>query len=112
MLEDAGHMSATSAAETPGMIAAMIVGVLAFSTALAWGMWRMFRRVERAERDPRYLRRLLMRGALLYACAALLGITLVATGSEPKESLVGLPIAALFIWTYFRAAMRVKVPPD
>ena len=102
---------ATLAVAPVGTIAAVIIGVLGFSAVLAWGMWRTFRRVERAERDPRYLRRLLMRGGLLYACAAVIGTVLVVTGSEPKESLIGLPIAALLMWMFFRAAIRVKAPP-
>jgi membrane protein implicated in regulation of membrane protease activity len=94
-----------------GMIAATIFSVLGLSALLAWGMWRTSRKVERAERDLRYLRRILLRGGLVYACGAVIATVLVLTGHQPKESLLGLPIAALLCWTYFRAAIRVKVPP-
>jgi hypothetical protein len=96
----------------PAFIAAVIIAVLAFTAALALGMWRMFRRVERAERDPKYLRRQLRRVGWFYVLAALSGIALVVSGNEPKEALIGLPIVALFIWTFFRAASRVKIPPE
>lgn len=101
---------ATLAVTPGGTIATVIVGVLGFSAFLAWMLWRMSRRVERAERDPRYLRRVLIRGGLLYACGAVFGIILVATGNEPKETLIALPVVALLTWTLFRAALRVKVP--
>jgi hypothetical protein len=105
-------LSMTALAVAPaGMIAATIFGVLGLSALLAWGMWRMSRNVERAERDPRYLRRVLLRGGLVYACGAVIGTVLVLTGKEPKEALIGLPIAALLCWTYIRAAIRLKVPP-
>jgi len=105
-------VTSPSAAASSGMIATMIVGVLAFSTFLGWGVWRVFQRANRAENDPRYLRRLLMRAGLLYVCGVVLTVEQVATGKEPKTALLGLPIAALLVWTYFRAAIKVKVPPQ
>jgi hypothetical protein len=102
---------ATSAESPVGTIATVIVGVTAFTVFMVWMGLRLSRSVERFERDPRYLRRTLMRGALLYACSVLLGVVLVVSGREPKETLYGLPVVALIIWTLLRAATRVKVPP-
>jgi hypothetical protein len=48
---------------------------------------------------------------MLYVGAAVFGIVEVATGKEPIQSLVGLPIGGLFAWVYLRAASRVKIPP-
>jgi hypothetical protein len=104
-------VTATSAAASPGMIATIIVGVLAFSAFLAWMAWRLCKSAERAERDPQYLRRSLLRLGLLYVGCAVFGIAEVATGRQPIESLIGLPIGAALAWLYLRAAIRVKVPP-
>ncbi len=92
------------------MVVTVVVGVLAFTALLVWMMWRLYRSMERAERDPRYHRRVLMRGAMLYGGSAVFGIVLVATGREPIQSLVGLPVVALLVWSYMKAALRVKVP--
>jgi uncharacterized membrane protein len=99
------------AAVSPVMIAAVILGVLAFSAFLGWGAWRVFKSAERAERDPRYLRRRLVLLGLLYVGSAVYGIEQVVTGREPLQSLIGLPIGALLAWFYLRAAFRVKIPP-
>jgi cell division protein FtsW (lipid II flippase) len=94
------------------MIATVIVGVLAVTAFFAWMMWRAFRVAERAERDPRYLRRLLLVLPTLYACSAVYGVVQVATGREPLQALIGLPIVVVISWVYVRAALRVKVPPS
>ena len=99
------------AESSAAIVTTVIVGVLAFTTLLAWGLWRVYRSVERAERDPKYLRRHLLFGAAVYVGAAALGIVFVVTGHEPVESLVGLPVVALFAWFYVRQAMKVRVPP-
>jgi phosphatidylglycerophosphate synthase len=95
----------------PGMIATVIVVVLALSAFLGLVAWRVYKSAERAERDPRYLRRRLLGMGMLYIGCALFAIANVATGREPIKSLIGLPIGVLFIWMYLRAAIRVKVPP-
>ncbi len=104
-------LTTTSAAPSPGMIATIIVVVLASSAFLGWMAWRVFKSAERAERDPRYLHRRLLAMGMLYIGCALFAIAQVATGREPIKSLIGLPIGVMFIWMYLRAAIRVKVPP-
>jgi threonine/homoserine/homoserine lactone efflux protein len=100
-----------SAVARPGMIATIIVAVLASSAFLGWMAWQVFKSAERAERDPRYLRRRLLSMAMLYIGCAVFAIAQVATGKEPIKSLIGLPIGVMFIWMYLRAAIRVKAPP-
>lgn len=103
---------ATMAVASAVMIPAIVLGVLGFSALFAWAMWRGAREVERFEGEPKYLRRRLLRGGLLYTCAAVIGTVLVGTGIAPKESLLGLPVVALSSWILFRTASRVKVPPE
>jgi hypothetical protein len=97
---------------TPTMIATVIVGVLVSTAFLALTMWLVCRSAERAERDLKYRRRTLLFVAMLYGGFAAFGIVSVATGEEPISSLIGLPIAAAFVWAYLRAARKVKVPPQ
>jgi len=105
----------TSSAASPRMIATIIVGVLAFSAFLAWMAWwngkRAYRFAVRMERDPQHARRRLLRRGMIYVGCTLLLVVLVATGREPKQGLIALPIGVAFAWTSFRAAFRVKVPP-
>jgi hypothetical protein len=104
-------VAAPPEASSPGMIATVIVGVLASTELLAWMMWRACQSVERAERDPKYLRRRLFWLGMIYVGAAVFGIVEVASGQEPVQTLFGLPIGLLFAWWFLRAAVRVKVPP-
>jgi hypothetical protein len=105
-------VSTASPSISPGTLLTIILGILGFSAFLAWIMWSAFRQVEREERDPRYLRRRLVRWAYFYSAAALIAIVLVVTGKEPKEALIGLPMAALLIWTFWRSARSAKVSPE
>lgn len=104
-------MTAASA-ESPRVIAAVIVGVLALSALLAWGTWRVCKTAERAELDPRFLRKILLGLGLLYVISAALALGKVIAGKEPVQSLVGLPIGAALAWLFLRAAVRVKLPPS
>jgi len=108
-------VTSTSAAPSPGMIATIMVGVLAFSAFLAWmAGWegsRAYRFGGRMEQEPRYARRHLLRRGMMYVGCMVLFIVLVATGREPKKALIVLPIGVALAWTSFRAAFRVKVPP-
>ncbi len=108
-------VTTTSAAANPGMIATILVGVLAFSAFLAWMAWwqgsRAYKFAVRLEQDPRYLRRRLFRRGMIYVGCTVLLIVFVATGEEPKESLLIAPIGIAFAWFKFKAAFRVKVPP-
>ena len=99
-------------AGSPQMITTVIVSVLAATALLAWTMWRAWKSIERSEKDPAYHRRRLFRWGTIYACAALFVIVEVGTGKEPIQALSGLPIGLLLVWWYFRAAARVKIPPN
>lgn len=94
------------------MIALVIAAVTISSVFLAVGMWRAWKESERAEADSRYRQRILLRLGLLYVGCAVFGIAEVLTGRAPKESLFGLPVAAVLAWVYLRAAVRVKAPPE
>ena len=47
---------------------------------------------------------------ILYSVNATYLIIRVATGAEPIQTLIGLPIGLLFIWAFFRAARNIRVP--
>ena len=93
------------------MIATIIVGVLAVSAFLAWGAWRVCKSTERAERDPRYRRRVLLRGGLFYVVCVVFLIAQAGTIDQLIRIIAGLPIGAALTWFYIRSALRVKVPP-
>jgi hypothetical protein len=104
-------VTAPSEAASPGTIATVIVAVLSFSAFLAYMMWRVCRSAEGAERDPKFLRRRLIRWGMLYVFTLVIGIVEVATGKEPAVLLLGLPITALIAWSFFRKAMKIRIPP-
>ena len=108
VLSSNGDVGGSTAATT----VTVIVGVLASTGVLIWALLRTVRTAERAERDQRFRRRILLSGAVLYGGAALYGVILVATGKEAVQSLLGLPIAALLVWFFIRAALATKVPRD
>ena len=87
-----------------------ILAVFALSALLGWGAWRMYKSAERAERDPKYLRRRLIRLGVLYLGCSIWAVLEVANGARPLKSLVGLPIGLLLGWFYLRAATRVDTP--
>jgi len=102
---------ATNVAASPGMIATVIVVVLAACAFFGWMAWRVCKSADRAEQDPRYRRRLLLRGALLYGFCAVYGIEEVITGKQPVQNLFFIIIPAALIWLFVRAASGVKIPP-
>jgi hypothetical protein len=103
---------ASSGAENPVvMLVTVIVGVSLTSAVLAWTMWRTWKSAERAETDLRHRRWIFLRLGLLYVGAAVFGVVEVLSGREPKESLIGLPVAALLAWFLLKAAVKVRVPP-
>jgi hypothetical protein len=104
-------VATTPPAASPVLIVTIIVSVMAACGFFGWMAWRLCQSVDRAERDPRYLRRSLLRGALLYALCAAYGIEEVISGNAPVQSLFGLIVPAALIWFYIKAASRVKVPP-
>ena len=99
-----------SAPASPVFIATIIVGVIAVCGLLGWMAWRLCKSVERAERDPRYLRRILLGMAMIYALGALSAISDVITGKYPPQYLFALIIPAALVWLFVKAASRVKVP--
>jgi hypothetical protein len=105
-------LATPSATTSPGEIAAIIVGVLASCAFLGWMMWRACQSAERGERDPRYRRRVLLRGALLYTFCAAYGVEQVISGNAPVQSLLGLIVLAFLIWSFIKQANRVKLPPS
>ena len=101
-----------SAEKNPGLtIVLVILYVSVCSALLAAAMWKTWKEVERSDKDVRHQRRVLLRTGLLYVCCAMFGIVAVLTGREPKEILLGLPIAVGLAWAHLRAAFRVKLPP-
>ena len=74
--------------------------------------WRLCKSVERAERDPKYLRRRLLRMGLLYVFVVVFGVVEVVTGKQPKALLLGLPIAVVLAWWFMKTAANVNIPPD
>lgn len=93
------------------LLATVIVGVSVTTAILGWMMWRGWKSAERAEADLRHRRRIFIRLGLIYVAAVAIGIGGVLSGIEPKESLIGLPIALLLAWFWLRTGLRVKVPP-
>jgi cell division protein FtsW (lipid II flippase) len=97
---------------TPAAIATVIIGVFVATAVMGWLMWRLFRSAERMERDPKYRRRRLIRGAMIYVFGALFGMIQVARGELPIQALMGLPISLFMIWVILRTASKVKIPPN
>ena len=91
---------------------ALSVFVVGVTTALlVWGCIGLARDLERMQRDPKLLRRRFFLLGSLYIASAVFGTVEIAIGSEPPIGLVGLPIAALFAWTFIKAASNVRTPP-
>lgn len=85
--------------------------VLGLSALIAVAAWLFIRSGLKTLENPKRLRRTLIFFGILYSFAAVYAISLVVAGSEPPQSLIGLLIGLLFVWFYFRAASKVKVPP-
>ena len=104
-------VAAQVSAENPAaMLATVIIGVSVATAILGWMMWRGWRSAESAESDLRRRRRIFVRLGLIYVAVVAIGIAGVLGGREPKESLIGLPIALLLAWFWLRTGLRVKVP--
>src|ERR1700688_266145 len=102
-------VATTPPAASPVLIVTIIVSVMAACGFFGWMAWRLCQSVDRAERDPRYLRRILLGGALLYTLGAISAVSDVITRKEPAQYLFGLIIPAALIWFFIKAASRVKV---
>ena len=99
-------------ADSPeAMPAAVIIGVSVTTAIFVWILWQGWKETEHAETDLRHRRRIILRLGLVYVVTSVIGVAGVVSGREPKESLIGLPIALLLAWFLLRAVLKVKVPP-
>jgi L-asparagine transporter-like permease len=89
------------------MVAA-IVGVLVATIVFVFLMLRVARFSERAERDRSMAARPFVLLAVIYSAGMLFGLIGVATGEAPRETLVGLPIAILFVWACLKQVKRIR----
>jgi len=94
------------------MFAAVVVTVFAVAALFGWMMFRAGNSADRAARDPRYRRRQLILIAMVYTVFLVYGITQIAFDSLHTIDLVGLIIPILFVWYFWRAASRTKIPPQ
>jgi hypothetical protein len=92
-------------------IAMVIVGVVVFGFLLGYGVWRAAKSGDRASHDPRYRRRVLIRGAIVYIVVGVFIIVGVGARKERVEALYGLPVGVIIVWLLLRTAIRTKVPP-
>jgi hypothetical protein len=92
-------------------IATIIIGVLVFGLLLGYGLWRAGESADRAIHDPRYRRRMLIRGGIVYIIVGVFIIVGVAARKEHVEALYGLPVGVIIIWLLLRTAIKTKVPP-
>jgi hypothetical protein len=90
----------------------IVVGVFAVAAFIGWRTYRLGMSMDRAQQDPKYMRRVLYRGAALYGFGLVFGVTQVISGDLPPASLLAAPISLLLIWFYLRTAKRVKIPPE
>jgi hypothetical protein len=92
-------------------IATIIIGLLVSVLMLGYGLWWATKSADRAGHDPKYRRRMLIRGAVVYVVVGVFIIVGVAAGKERVEALYGLPMGVLVIWYLLRTAFKIKVPP-
>jgi hypothetical protein len=94
------------------MFLQIVVGVFVAAALGGWAMHRAAKSADRAEQDAKYRRRLFYRGAALYGFGLFVGISQVLSGNAPPATLFAAIIPLLFVWSFLRAAKRVKVPPE
>lgn len=94
------------------MFATAIVTVFAVAALFGWMMFRAGQSADRSARDPRYRRQQMALIAVVYSVFLAYGITQIAFGRLPRLDLVGLIIPILFVWYFWRAASRTKIPPE
>ena len=92
------------------MFLQIVVGVFVAAALGGWAMHRAAKSADRAEQDAKYRRRLFYRGAALYGFGLFVGISQVLSGNAPPATFAAI-IPVLFVWSFLRAAKRVKVPP-
>ena len=94
------------------IFATAVVTVFAVAALFGWMMFRAGQSADRAARALRYRRRQLILIAVVYSVFLLYGITQIAFGRVPVLDLVGFIIPILFVWYFWRAASRTKIPPQ
>ncbi|MGC2526957.1 MAG: hypothetical protein WA639_04385 [Candidatus Acidiferrum sp.] len=94
------------------MFATAVITVFAVAGLFGWMMFRAGQSADRAARDPRYRRRQMILVAAVYSVFLAYGIMQIAFGRLPRLDLVGLIIPILFIWYFWRAASRTKIPRE
>lgn len=92
-------------------IATIIIGVLVIGLILGSGLWWIAKSADHMSQDPRYRRRVLIRGAVVYIVVGVFIIVAVAARKERVEALYGLPVGAFIAWLLLRAAIKTQVPP-
>jgi cell division protein FtsW (lipid II flippase) len=92
-------------------LATIIIGVLLIGLILGYGLWWAAKSADRASHDPKYRRRMLIRGAVVYIVVGVFIIVGVAARKERVEALYGLPVGAIIAWLLLRAAIKTEVPP-
>jgi len=93
------------------MFLQIVVGVFVAAALGGRAMHRAAKSADRAEQDAKYRRRLFYRGAALYGFGLFVGISQVLSGNAPPATFAAI-IPLLFVWSFLRAAKRVKVPPN
>lgn len=92
------------------MLATSIIAVLVATSLGGLALWWAAQMGNRALQDPRYRRRVLRLGGIIYIVFTVLVVGAVATRRERVEALYGLPMGALIAWILLRAAAKTKVP--
>ena len=93
------------------LIVKIILGVFAVSAMMGLVGWLIYRSFEKDERNPRRVRRQYIGLGIFVSALVIYRIVDVATGAEPIEDLIGLPIFLCIAWLFFRAARSVKMSP-
>jgi len=92
-------------------IATIIIGVLVIGLILGYGLWWVAKSADRMSQDPRFRRRVLIGGAVVYIVTGVFIIVGVAARKERVDALYGLPVGAFIAWLLLRAATKTQVPP-
>lgn len=93
------------------VIALSILTVGITTALLVWACFRLVHEAERMQRDPKQVRRYCLVLGSCYIVAAVYGAVQIASGDAPPAGLIGIAIAAMFIWNLIRRVSNVKPPP-
>ena len=86
--------------------------VLLVSALLGLWAWRVGKSAERMERDPKYYRRSMYVFAAFFLLPAIIEIVDVASGTDSKSHLLGVPFSLGIAWFFFNLGKRAKVSPQ